>query len=331
MLAWGWRTLRTTAHGGANRGILIQNTTASGSNYPSFGEFFDLEIDGTNGVSCRIEAGSVMAFNGCELFNLSTASGPILEILADASGSRTNAIRIANSRIFGGGKEAITCAGRNIIITGSQIGGGSNTGYDCVRIDNGTQDFLIADCSIGVSWGSATNKYGYGVYIAATTSRGLVSYNSFYGCLAEVNNLSSTGTVAVGPYLNRSGIPNEPNSILRRSDNNSGAFEDKLYNTGTGSNITAQRSLVTGTPNSYVIEALKDNSGSPFLQTAGGPVVTRRYHDFDEHYFRNIAGTNMFTIGTALGNYANDAAAAAGGVPLYGYYRNGNIVQQRIL
>ena len=32
----------------------------------------------------------------------------------------------------------------------------------------------------------------------------------------------------------------------------------------------------------------------------------------------------------ALGNYANDTAAAAGGVPLHGFYRNGNAVQQRI-
>ena len=32
----------------------------------------------------------------------------------------------------------------------------------------------------------------------------------------------------------------------------------------------------------------------------------------------------------ALPNYVNDAAAAAGGVSLYGYYRNGSIVMQRV-
>ena len=35
-------------------------------------------------------------------------------------------------------------------------------------------------------------------------------------------------------------------------------------------------------------------------------------------------------VGTALENFADDAAALSGGVPLYGYYRNGNVVQQRI-
>lgn len=33
----------------------------------------------------------------------------------------------------------------------------------------------------------------------------------------------------------------------------------------------------------------------------------------------------------ALPNYVNDAAAAAGGVPLYGFYRNGSIVMQRVV
>jgi len=36
------------------------------------------------------------------------------------------------------------------------------------------------------------------------------------------------------------------------------------------------------------------------------------------------------TSGAALPNYINDAAAAAGGVPLYGFYRNGSVVMQRV-
>ena len=35
--------------------------------------------------------------------------------------------------------------------------------------------------------------------------------------------------------------------------------------------------------------------------------------------------------GSTLGNYIDDAAAAVGGVPLYGLYRNGNIVLIRIV
>jgi hypothetical protein len=310
----------------ANRGILIKNTASSGSYYPSFGEFFDLEIDGTNGTSCRIEAGSVIAFNGCELFNLSTATGPILEILSDTSGSYTNAIRIANSRIFGGNREAINCAGRNIIITGSQIGGGANTGHNCININNNTQDFIISNCSIGVSWGSFISKYSHAIAIAATTYRGLITNNSFFGCLAEITNGCTTQTVVIDGFLDRNG-----NLALWKEANNSDFLEDRINNTASGASVTAQRRLVTGTPNSYVIEALKDNSGSPFIQTVGGPAVTGSYHDFNVQYFRNIVGTNMFSIGAPLGDYANDAAAAAGGVPQYGYYRTGTNVKQRVV
>ena len=32
-----------------------------------------------------------------------------------------------------------------------------------------------------------------------------------------------------------------------------------------------------------------------------------------------------------LPNFANDSAAAAGGVVLYGYYRNGSVVMQRVI
>lgn len=38
-------------------------------------------------------------------------------------------------------------------------------------------------------------------------------------------------------------------------------------------------------------------------------------------------GTNL----AAMPSYANDAAAAAGGVPIGGYYRNGSMVQVRIV
>ncbi len=35
-------------------------------------------------------------------------------------------------------------------------------------------------------------------------------------------------------------------------------------------------------------------------------------------------------IGAGLGNYANDAAAAAGGVPIEGLYRNGSVLMVRV-
>jgi hypothetical protein len=53
----------------------------------------------------------------------------------------------------------------------------------------------------------------------------------------------------------------------------------------------------------------------------------------DEFLFdsgKTIKGGGL-TVGVPLSNFANDTAAAAGGIALYGFYRNGNAVQQRII
>ena len=44
----------------------------------------------------------------------------------------------------------------------------------------------------------------------------------------------------------------------------------------------------------------------------------------------NRTGNGGVLIG-GLGNYADDAAAQAGGVPINGLYRNGNVIQIRII
>jgi hypothetical protein len=309
----------------ASYGLKVLNTSASGSYYPSFGEFFDLEIDGTNTSAVLISGGRSFAFNGCDLFNLGTATGPIIEILKDTSGSFTSDLRFSNCRIFGGIREAIVMGGRNFLLSNSIVGGGNSTGYSCIRIPNDAQDFVITGNMIGTAWGGFVSKYSFAILIAATTYRGLISANSFYACLAEISNASTTQTIAIDGFLDRNG-----NLALWKQANNSNYLEDKIYNTASGASVTAQRTCATGTANSYVSDILLDNSGSPYFQTAAGSAVTRRYHDFNEHYFRTNAGVNMLSIGAALGNYASDAAASAGGVPLYGYYRNGNDVKQRI-
>jgi hypothetical protein len=50
-------------------------------------------------------------------------------------------------------------------------------------------------------------------------------------------------------------------------------------------------------------------------------------------YFHTLTNfiTNLPVTGQSLPNYANDTAAAAGGVVLYGYYRNGSVVMQRVV
>lgn len=49
-------------------------------------------------------------------------------------------------------------------------------------------------------------------------------------------------------------------------------------------------------------------------------IADQYWYDF----FASLAG------GQPLKNFANDAAAATGGVPLNGFYRNGSVVQIRV-
>jgi hypothetical protein len=54
----------------------------------------------------------------------------------------------------------------------------------------------------------------------------------------------------------------------------------------------------------------------------------------DEFLFQGgkvIRNGNALVPGISLGDFADDTAAAAGGVPLFGYYRTSNAVKQRIV
>ena len=95
----------------------------------------------------------------------------------------------------------------DLLISNSQIGAGNSTGYSCIRIDDGAQDFLIVGNQIGSFWGTPINKYQYAIDIANAAYRGLIDNNSFYGNRDNVNNTSTTGTVYVGKYLNAAGVP----------------------------------------------------------------------------------------------------------------------------
>lgn len=50
-----------------------------------------------------------------------------------------------------------------------------------------------------------------------------------------------------------------------------------------------------------------------------------------EEHVLIVSGKGLFELPLGLDNYVNDAAAAAGGIPLNGLYRNGSVVQIRVV
>lgn len=327
------QTLRCFGMGIINAayGLRVRNT--AGTVYaPGFGEFVDLEIDGTNVQAVRIEGGSVFSFTGCDLFNLATATDAIVEILSDNTASYTNNIRFVGTRIAGGQREAMDLAGRDIIVSACHVGGGNELGYPAIRIRGVAQDVAVVGCALGSFWGYP-QKHDYGVQIDDAAYRVLVESCSYYGCqTGEVLNNSSTNTIQLGPIaINRLGLPSmqSDRTVFRRDL--AGTAEVRVTNALVGASVIARQSWETGTANAFSVQDLQDNNGSPYWRQAHGTAVTSEYWDCAEHYFRTATGVNQFIIGNTLPAFVNDAAAAAGGVPLYGYYRNGNVVQQRVV
>ena len=56
------------------------------------------------------------------------------------------------------------------------------------------------------------------------------------------------------------------------------------------------------------------------------PISWRIYFNQLQNYLLHLP-----IAGDALPNYADDAAAAAGGLNIYSYYRTGSIVKQRVV
>lgn len=291
------QTLRTFGCGilDAVTGLQVLNSALSTSNFPGFIYLWDMEIDGNTGVACDIQAGAQIEMNGCDFFNVATATGPVVRVLSDAGASDTNSIRISNSRLAGGQQQALAFNGRNLTLTGSMLADGSGTAYNCIDIQATAQDVMIVGNQIGQFWGATINKYPFGIGITAGATRVFISGNSFYGCNGEVDNLSSA-QVFIGPYLDRSGVPGLPPSTTYTSENNTGDFRVTLQNTSTGANVSSSRELSTGTANSFAIQMLHDNAGAPYLQDSLGSGVTARYFDAPVQYFRDASANTKLTI-----------------------------------
>lgn len=57
--------------------------------------------------------------------------------------------------------------------------------------------------------------------------------------------------------------------------------------------------------------------------TNGTIIESAWLNDVDAFIYQNV-------LPAALEDYADDAAAASGGIALYGFYRNGSVVMQRV-
>lgn len=136
-------------------------------------------------------------------------------------------------------------------------------------------------------------------------------------------------------------------------DNTSGNFNGNVWTTSPAYTLdaTANISLQSSNPvfafdtNDYLSYDRSNNTlakvfgsvnGFAESVSSGNPIFTGDTNDYIVYDRTNnlwrffIGGVSPLTLGNDLGNYADDATAAANGVPLYGFYRIGGTVTQRV-
>jgi hypothetical protein len=108
--------------------------------------------------------------------------------------------------------------------------------------------------------------------------------------------------------------------------------------TATAGQVTFALTVFTYLPGTDTLQiyrnGLRLTLGTDYLETNSSTVtLTTAAAAGDEFLFQSgnvIKNGNALVSGVSLGDFANDAAATSGGVPLYGYYRTSNAVKQRI-
>ena len=201
----------------------------------------------------------------------------------------------------------------------------------------GSMKTCYYDNASGNAWNEcqADTPSVYGWNLTSTLTR-------LVNCTVYINNIYGVDNTVIGVHSIAS--PSLTMSCCRfyGQDNTHRLASDYDLTSPTGSNIVGNKTTNCATPNVYTF-IVSASTGQSFRWTNGD---TFAFNHGGITYFTAVTGGFEFQtngIGRiriefsgnmlflSLGNYANDAAAAAGGVPIQGVYRNGNILQIRVV
>ena len=179
----------------------------------------------------------------------------------------------------------------SIIISGSlPVGGAQSNSISDNFIFGGTNTIYIDVQNARLS-GSAVYKN--------VIRTGLMGNNLIVSGSSLLADASSYGSVFVGRY--------------NADDNRRNKTSDTVFAVGTGNTTTRKTGFLIDSGSNSYFEGTLNVSGS--TEMTGSLVVS--------------SFTTLASVSSSL-NFADDTAAAAGGVPLGGLYRNGNFVMIRL-
>jgi hypothetical protein len=348
MLWEGWCNTTVWSHVRflhAAYGLRVRNPAPSSSYYPQFLNAHDLEAEGFKVRAVSIEAGACYKIVASDINNLTgghasqgNADNHALAIIADNGASFTRSIQIGETRIGLCRSAAVYNEGwdvqlSNIIgVSASMSAIGASP---VVHLAANSRNVQVVNLRAEEYGGAGKASYGVQIENGALDIQ-VDNIDATYVQTGAVNNLSTSSRVSIGACVEPGGKASGCNVASGNFErqmlhDRNGDWISKVVNASTGANATARRDYSTGLANNFVIQALKNNAGAPLFHESCGSAVGEWLRDGPKHRFRNQSGVQQFVIGEALPNFADDTAAKAGGVPQYGYYRNGSGVQQRVL
>jgi len=276
-------------------------------------------MNGTTGADCRIETFGGQGNSG----RLSTATSSSLFITAAYPIAAFNPIITANTSTLTwtfnmrnnetstpsgwgpGSKESgtILFSDNTSLATGGYAGGtgwavigvqSASYGFSLVKFTNGLRGTVTPIASFSVAGNGVTQYYSIKVVLTVATGAWTIYVR---------NDGSAFTNPASGTYIN------------------SGSGTDFTYSSGSYPNFA------------YVYNGTNSNAWWDNFKLVNGSAQLNLYTDALIVSNGNLNQINGFTVLSNLSGVTatNDASAAALGVPLWGLYRNGNIVQIRIV
>lgn len=330
----------------AEYGLRVRNVGTSLNYYPQLLNAFDIEAEGFKKRAISIEAGACFKITASDINNLTggiveqgNADDYAMAILADDGGSYTRSIQVDSSRLGLCRSSGLYSNGwdvqfSNCIFVSTSKASAGNA--PVIKLDTNSRDVLLSNIRCEEYGGVALASYGVQIENGAVNVQ-ISNLNATYVQTAAVNNLSLSNRISILNCVEPGAADATYFSAYKNNETQCGKKIDadkwvfKVKNVSTENLSESRVEWQTGVNNCYAIAGLHNGVSAPYWQLSTGPAVGLTYYDSPKHIFRDIASNKMFSIGEALGNFSNDSSAAAGGVPLYGFYRNGNVVQQRVV
>ena len=333
-----------------SNGTLLGNRTVNLSNY-------SLTFSGSSTiVSGAFYLPNLTSTSLSNIVLVNTASGQLYytssnNVIVTTALTSSSPISVSGSTLY----STDPAAGGTTFSKTSSIFFGNTAGFNATNASN--SNFLGNNTGNNASDASFSNFLGYNAGTLAASA----SNSNFIGTYAGYSSVFSSNSNFLGNNAGQSAASASYSTLLGFAvgyNTAGGALGIKSNNIIIGTNIT----LANGTQDSINLGAIifatgsySTIAGNPYSGSVMGRVGINKNnptYNFDVsgsgNYSNNLTLTgSLFISGSANSavinngfvvltqvsqslNFANDAAAAAGGVPLGGLYRNGNVIAIRI-